>query len=77
MQQSRQRLLRALSAVESGIEASFGIEAHLDSIWSQRAAWNKESAHIELEIYQSRMSCHQRALTRLLEVSSGTLKLAR
>jgi len=77
LQQARQRLLRALSAVESSIESLLGIQTHFDSITAQKTHDSKKSIYIELEVYQSRMKGHQRALIRLLEVSSGTSKLVR
>jgi hypothetical protein len=75
LQQSRQRLLKALSAVESSIESSLGIQAHLDNIAGPDIDLGKQCTHIQLELFQSRMRGHQRGLMRLLDVSTGTSNL--
>lgn len=75
LQQSRQRLLRALSIIESSIESSLGVQAHLDSITGPDRDLGKQCTHIQLELFQSRMRGHKRGLMRLLEVSVGTSNL--
>jgi len=75
LQQSRERLLRALSAVESSIESSLGIQAHLDNIAGSDLDLGKERTQVQLELFQSRMRCHKRSLMRLLEVTTGTSNL--
>jgi len=72
LQRSRERLLKALSAVEASLEASVGIQAHLRIILDDA---DKSHALLKLESYHSRMNGHKRALIRLLKVSSGTSKL--
>jgi hypothetical protein len=67
--------LKALSAVNSSLESSFGIQKHLNKISEQEDMLDWENSVVELELFQSRMKGHERALLRLLEVSSGTSNL--
>lgn len=77
LQVSRERLLKARSVIESSIESSVGIEAHLYDCGEFREDPNKKYVRLELRNFQSRMKTHIRALERLLEVSSGTSNLVR
>lgn len=75
LQVSRERLLKARSVIESSIESSIGIEAHLNDLGEFSEDPNKKSSQLELQNLRSRMRSHIRALERLLEVSSGTSSL--
>ncbi|KAH6713197.1 hypothetical protein BKA61DRAFT_71586 [Leptodontidium sp. MPI-SDFR-AT-0119] len=75
LQVSRERLLKARSVIESSIESSIGIEAHLNDLGEFSEDPNKKSSQLELQNLRSRMRSHIRALERLLEVSSGTSNL--
>ena len=75
LQLSRERLLKALSVIESSIESITGIQEHLNDLQERGALLHKNHVQIELNLYQSRMRGHKRAFLRLLEVSQGISNL--
>src|SRR5277367_1333664 len=75
MQLLRERLFRALAAVESIAETLKGLKNHCADLEKLGFLFLRSTVHAELEQFESRMRVHKRALLRLLNVSQGGLTL--
>ena len=77
IQQGRERLLKALSAIESSLESAQGLEEHCKDLENLGLLYFKDTIQAEIQQYKSRIRGHKRAVVRLLEVSQGSLNLVR
>ncbi|KAH8882491.1 hypothetical protein GQ53DRAFT_831382 [Thozetella sp. PMI_491] len=76
LQLSRDRIFRAIAAVESSSDSCTGLEALMNDLHCTKdGGFAEMTTSLELKNIQARLTCHNRSLKRLLETSAGTSNL--